>query len=534
MSAPDVIFTGHFNPFYFIGLVTIFCIAWLEGTRRSWPKDTWLVLLAFGVVGGIAGSKFLRFDLTAAAHGDKTILGAVLGGAFAMAFALWYLRFNRRAFDAFSIAIPIGVAVGRIGCFRAGCCFGIPTSLPWGIKYASGTPAYSSQLASGLIGPGAVTTLPIHPTQLYDAGLNILLALLLLRYRKHFRKPGSAFLAYCAGYGAIRFSIEFMRAGGGVEFLGLKTVQWIVAFAVVVVLVLLMHSEKWKDSSFPDKTIRAGVATDRRTLALLAFTVVATLLAGRWFTPLERVSLAVVILPGLIVVSNTYLRRAGIVVAPGYAAALIMLQPNPAAQDTITYPSEYYTVGGSGMTGRYWIESCGGSRTYYNYSALGVSGSYNYMLNQHTQYSSRAQLYFGGERGGSNTTAFTGVGIKAQADWQYLGLGLGALADKHSDGLLPIVGIRLGSLSGFFVEGRLLDHEPTPIPAPGIHLGIGFGSPTGETTRLGISGAGFYFQGNYLTKSHFEISPFIAFGDPDTYQLGLAIRRRFYSQRRSP
>ena len=319
------------------------------------------------------------------------------------------------------------------------------------------------------------------------------------------------------------------------ELLGLKTVQWMVALAVSVVLTLLVNSEKRKDSPHPKKTIGAGAAADRRILMLLAFTVAATLLAGRWFTPLERVALAVVILPGLIVVSNLYLRRAGIVVAPGYAAALIFLQPNPAAQDTITYPSEYFTVGGSGMTGMYWTESCSGDRHYWLYNALGVSGSYNYLPNQHTRYSTRAQLYLGSETEGGSSYSFKGFGIKTQADWHYIGLGLGALKeDYEGDGLLPILGLRLGSLSGFFLEARILDHEPSPFPAPVAHLGIGFGSPSGGITRLGVSGAGFYFQGNYLTNSHFEISPFIALGDPETYQLGLAVRRRLYSRRRSP
>lgn len=535
MNAPDIIFSGHYNPFYFIGLVTIFCIAWLEGLRKGWPKDIWLVLLAFGIVGGIAGTKILRFDLISAAHGDKTILGGVLGGALAMIFALRFLRFNWRAFDTLSIAIPIGVAISRIGCFRTGCCFGVPTLLPWGVKYSLGTPAYSSQLTSGLIDLGAITSLPVHPTQLYDAGFNILLALVLLRWRKHFRKPGSAFMAYCVGYGVIRFFVEFYRVGGGTEFLGIKTVQWMVAFAVVVVMAMLVYSEKRKGSLLPKSTIRSCASSDNRTLALLVFMVGATVLAGQWFTPLEKVAVAAVIIPGLIVVSNLRLRRAGIVAAPGYVAALIMLQPRPAAQDTTTYPHSYFTVGGSGMTGKYWTESCGGDRTYYNYSALGVSGSYNYIPNQHTSYSARTQLYLGSEKEGGRTYSFKGIGIKAQADWHYIGLGLGVLAEDYKgNGPLPIVGIRLGSLSGFFLDGRILDHEPSPLPLPGILLGIGFGSPTGNTTRLGISGAGFYFQGNYLTETHTEISPFIAFGDANTFQLGLAVRYRLYAPHRRP
>jgi len=142
-------------------------------------------------------------------QGDKSVMGAVIGAA---AGAGLFLRFGGRSvlgyLDAAAPAAFAGYAIWRVGCLLAGCCFGAPTHLPWGIHYPSGSGAYLAQLAAGLIGPAATQSLAVHPIPLYDA----VLALLLCRLtRLAGGAPGRATAVALAGYGAGRFLMEFVR-----------------------------------------------------------------------------------------------------------------------------------------------------------------------------------------------------------------------------------------------------------------------------------------------------------------------------------
>jgi phosphatidylglycerol:prolipoprotein diacylglycerol transferase len=134
--------------------------------------------------------------------------GGVLG-ALAMGWVakLWLgLEFFAAA-DYAGVALPFGHAVGRLGCLAAGCCYGRPTSLPWGI-------ALGGQDAS--LTPRELWGIPLHPTQLYESAVNaaigiFLLKVLLPRVRRRELVPGAVFLAYVALYSAARFLIEFFR-----------------------------------------------------------------------------------------------------------------------------------------------------------------------------------------------------------------------------------------------------------------------------------------------------------------------------------
>src|SRR5207247_1843128 len=111
------------------------------------------------------------------------------------------------------------------GCFLAGCCHGLPTTLPWGVTYARGTSAFNEQVAAGWIAPSAATTLPIHPTQLYESALDIVVALVLLRLRPRFGQPGSLALAGGIGVSFVRFVVEPMRATAVPTAFGMTVVQ---------------------------------------------------------------------------------------------------------------------------------------------------------------------------------------------------------------------------------------------------------------------------------------------------------------------
>jgi phosphatidylglycerol:prolipoprotein diacylglycerol transferase len=108
--------------------------------------------------------------------------------------------------DTCAAALPIGHAIGRVGCFFAGCCYGKPTTEPWAVTFTNPTAA---QLAGTPLG------VHLHPTQLYEASLEFLNFLFLMWLGKRQRFVGQIFGAYLMLYGTERGIIEFFRGDPG-------------------------------------------------------------------------------------------------------------------------------------------------------------------------------------------------------------------------------------------------------------------------------------------------------------------------------
>lgn len=162
------------------------------------------------------------------------LLGAVLMGYFLM--RRYKLPWWKTA-DACAPAIAIGNFFGRQGCFAAGCCWGKPTTLPWGVKF--------TELGH------QVTGVPIdsylHPTQLYESFAMLAVFLLLLWLHKHKRFSGQVILVYALLYSIVRFAIEFVRDDPRGDIFGLTTltglstsqmISLIVGLAAAVLLII--------------------------------------------------------------------------------------------------------------------------------------------------------------------------------------------------------------------------------------------------------------------------------------------------------
>jgi phosphatidylglycerol---prolipoprotein diacylglyceryl transferase len=199
------------------------------------------------IISALAGAKLLLLIVDfntfgRSAAGLLTLLrsaGVFYGGLVAaVVVALWYLRRHRMPMwtvtDVFAPAIALGHVVGRMGCFFAGCCFGTPTDVPWAITFHS---PYAAQNV------GTPLNVPLHPTQLYEAGAELLiLALLLVTERKGRPFPGRTFWGYMFCYGISRFIIEFYRGDPRGTLWVFSTSQFfsliIVPLSVVMLVVL--------------------------------------------------------------------------------------------------------------------------------------------------------------------------------------------------------------------------------------------------------------------------------------------------------
>jgi phosphatidylglycerol---prolipoprotein diacylglyceryl transferase len=158
--------------------------------------------------------------------------GVWYGGLLtALVASAWYIRRNRlpvlKVCDAFAPGVALGHAIGRIGCFAAGCCYGKPTTLPWGVTFTNPL-AYQWS--------GTPLGVALHPTQLYESAVEVanFLILVLLLKRKKF--DGEVIGTYMALYGFARFFLEFLRDDPerGSVFGGALTLTQLVSIFLVV------------------------------------------------------------------------------------------------------------------------------------------------------------------------------------------------------------------------------------------------------------------------------------------------------------
>jgi phosphatidylglycerol:prolipoprotein diacylglycerol transferase len=199
-------------------------------------------MAVYVLIGGLLGAKLmlLAVDWQYYVRNPREILSILQsGGVFyggllgALPVAWWYARRHSlpgwRTADALAPGVALGQAIGRLGCFSAGCCYGRPTSVRWGVTFHD---AYASRAV------GTPLEVPLHPTQLYESGCVLLLFLFLLWFAGRKRFQGQVTLIYLFAYAVIRFVIEFYRgdlARGSVLGGRFSTSQFIAVLVVVAV-----------------------------------------------------------------------------------------------------------------------------------------------------------------------------------------------------------------------------------------------------------------------------------------------------------
>ena len=159
------------------------------------------------------------------------------GGLFGALLMMWrYCRKYSADFEAcsslFAAAAPLFHVFGRIGCFFAGCCYGV--EVPWGY-------AFSHSI-------GAPNGIPLMPVQLIESALNILIFITVLMYQRKKRQPYTALKLYLSCYAVIRFALEFFR-GDEIRgrFLIFSTSQWISAAVLIVCIWSAIRNRRRKD-----------------------------------------------------------------------------------------------------------------------------------------------------------------------------------------------------------------------------------------------------------------------------------------------
>lgn len=205
------------------------------------PDDAWNLGIV-AVLAGIVGAKILYFindwDFYTAhpreifSWSTMQAAGVFSGGLLAaLAASAWYIRkHNMPAMatcDAFSPGLAFGHAIGRLGCFAAGCCWGRPTSHAWGVTFRN-------PLAHELV--GTPLNQALEPTQLFEAAVELANFFILMWMLKRKKFDGQVFASYLILYGVARYFLEYLRddPGRGSVFGGVMSGTQLISIGLVV------------------------------------------------------------------------------------------------------------------------------------------------------------------------------------------------------------------------------------------------------------------------------------------------------------
>ena len=202
-----------YGVFVALGFIVGIALAIHLGKKQGIAKEKILDIGFYALIAAIVGSRLLfvlveykyfiehPLDIFKLWEGGLVFFGGLL---LAVLVILIYLKKNAlplwKTLDLFAPSLAIGHAIGRLGCFSAGCCYGKPTDLPWGVTFTDPNSL-------------AIIGVPIHPTQLYESAAEIAIFIFLMLSRKHKRSDGQILWTYILLYSFARFIIEFFRGG---------------------------------------------------------------------------------------------------------------------------------------------------------------------------------------------------------------------------------------------------------------------------------------------------------------------------------
>jgi phosphatidylglycerol:prolipoprotein diacylglycerol transferase len=229
---PEIFHIGSFpintyGVFLAIAFLCAILISVKLAERDGLPREKIYDLSLWMLLASLIGSKVLMLFTEPEYRGNPSQLfsldflrsGGVFYGGLIGAVLMGYFLIKRyklpwwKTADACAPGIAIGNFFGRQGCFAAGCCWGKPTTLPWGVKF--------TELGHEIT--GVPTNTYLHPTQLYESFAMLIVFLFLLWLHKHKKFSGQVILVYALLYSIVRFAIEFVRDDPRGDILGLTT-----------------------------------------------------------------------------------------------------------------------------------------------------------------------------------------------------------------------------------------------------------------------------------------------------------------------
>lgn len=585
----------YFDLFYILAflLATIWML-W-EGHRNKFHWVSWLLVLAISRLFFIIGTKVISYSTVDWIYffqqfeflptNEKVILGGFIFGLVAFWSGVKLFRFPISSFDTLAIVLPLSIFVQRIGCFILGCCFGTPTAVPWGVRYSFGTLPHMHQFQQGLIQANTSATFAIHPFQLYEALNGLLVAILVLVFRKKIKTPGSTFLFSIGTWALIRSLLEFFRdpfahAIGGEIILGIKVMQWMLLLTGIVSISIFYWRNKI--ALKVSKENFSTIPSVGRVWIVLMLTVIVTWSLRDWLSVTEMVAMNLMLYPAIIL-SSVFIFRAHTLESYRWMSLVIMVLPIFLMSQTLESKEEiesneeielnegeaytFYNLGYS--SGEFF------SRAYYQVPGSNTGCGPNIISEQFRNNYWNMGIGYGkvkSQREGIFTYGFNGsfgqyketnitsnlanerllfaVNPYVKYDTKLFGFGAGLYlgnnywADVFNEESLksnlstsakrspvfPQAYFRFGPESKFFGDIGIANAFPSPFPGMRFEaaIGSGLGLPLGNKFRIGRNTLGTFFQGQVLFSERFLGSATYQWGKEDYYSVGQTSNKQIF------
>lgn len=242
---------------FFIG----FCFVSWRAPRRGGRREDVADLILWGMLGGLIGARmfYVAYNWQTFAAGPMEILridhgglvyhGGFLGACIAIVAACKVKSMHVwKAGDLLVAGLPLGHAVGRIGCFLNGCCFGWPHTGGCGVEYSPESGVLQAQQAARLLEPHLHEALAVYPIQLVASAMNLSVFLMLLLIEPRLERHGQLVATYLVIYGAGRFFVEFGRGDYSSRMGPFSPAQVVCLVMMPVGIILLAMLRKYGDA----------------------------------------------------------------------------------------------------------------------------------------------------------------------------------------------------------------------------------------------------------------------------------------------
>ena len=551
-----------YSLFYLISSVLTFLILFYMGWRKGYPLLSWILILVTGSLFFIIGTKLLTFRSEEWSmlfregvfpHTDnKSAIGGLLFAILGIQLSRSWLKIREFVLDTYVLMVPLGLAIQKVGCLLAGCCFGTPTTLPWGVQYAQGTVVHYHHWITNTIPASGILSLPVHPVPLYEMISYLLIFGVLILLAPYLQKKGSRFLLAITLLALSRFTLEFFRDPAATVALGqtiggLKAIQWVMLVTGILTGFLLLRKQKHPSVSINYLPETHSLMGRKLTMILLLSLLMWAVHDG--FSPTEMMVMNFKLLPALILFgAHSWIRFT----VPGFrlAGIIILILPLFIMGQSVPVTDKeevweyFHSFGAGGTFGSYRQAArynehegfCGTTydRKYYD-QHIGMA-TFNYHYTQQRGYISHTYggSLFGGvvmenEMNVPGSTRHYSFGLHPymESNARWVGFGLGASIgylnyiptspfdeSTISSGIktfpiLPSVKFRVGPYDIIDLEYKFLDEFPTqlPIPTHQLSLGSGFGMKNGSGIRIGVAPpeASYFISANALLNERFMI-----------------------------
>lgn len=553
----------YYDLFYFLAILFSLIALIIAGKKRNYPMIPWMLSILMILLFLILGTKI--FTLSPGqwaevfqhgkipAHTGRTILGGIAGCITGLFISRLWFGFKNDIFDALSYIFPVAMAIQRVGCLFAGCCFGTPSNVPWAVVYSRNTYAHAAHVNNGLVDFYAPFSLPVHPNPIYQILACLIIILLLYNFfRKRIHIPGNLFLTSVMLYLISRVINEFWRDAAsdgyaGNTVFGLKIVQWILAGVVTGLCIIILVREK----AGKHKTLQSCIMNSEKRNVLFFFALFLMILfIWNWLPVIERLHiLSVSLALGVISLIHGFRKLKGgrwqwsmIFLIPFSLGFVSWIKNDIPGTDN--GKKDILSIGMGYTGGKYYFhyygecatgDNCCERPVYYRkalYQIYGAGLSLTHFYEKGQKFIVGLNLSYGHqyefERDDNHQTRSSyilGVNPRILYEGKMVGIGFGFQYGEYYTGywpynLSPQLKLRIGEPKYFHVSGKLGEQFPGIAHYNPVLLEIGTGFATDRFLLNGgfswgiqnweysggVQKQGFYIEPEiYLFKNHLTL-----------------------------